>query len=308
MQIGTKMPEIGSVLDWCRYTVNINPNLDEKTNLQAALPAHPAYALTGDALPNAKGYDSALRLTIGTIHWHTEVASQGISVQFTGSDLAVSRYQGLPDDLLLGEIARLGGRISTMDAALDLYGVPGKPRDIIRARDAGRIKTHIRHIGYYETGEYSEGKWQPAGTVYIGSPKGKRQIKIYDKAAEQGINTQWIRLEMRWRASYAQMAHAAMLKYGIANVTQSAIKGMFSSNIRWLSAALTGVPAYIEPVRKKRGDTELWLLRQVLPTLERELERERGSTQRTLYNAFSKLLWKYSPSHINRSSPGEIDK
>lgn len=271
----SKQPLIACHLDWLRYTVRWQGDKSEAENLRAALPQFDQFGLTGEMTQHGRGYNRAMKLTHGVIHWHSENPKQGISVELGGAVLGAVRVAGVTDRDMLLHISEVQGRVSTMDTALDLYNCEARPLDIIEARDNGSIDTRARNIGTYESSTLIAGQWHKGDTVYIGSPTSDRQIKVYDKAIEVGDRFRdWVRMEMRWRDNFARSAHAAMVRFDVASTTRSAIQQMFTIPAHWYALAMAGELADIEPVRRKETNTRDWLIAVILPVLERELSAE----------------------------------
>jgi phage replication initiation protein len=265
-------PAIAINLDWLRYTVKYNTTIAEADNLRIAMPRFADFALTGEELANGRGFNRAQRMTIGVIHWHTARPEQGISVELSGRDLGQARVANIADEALLAHISTVSGKVSTMDSAIDVYNHHARPTDIINAQKRGTLRTTAREIGSFTSSQKREGRWYPANTVYIGSPKSERQIKIYDKAAQMKIDGDWVRIEMRWRGPYARAAHRAMLKSGIEEVTRAAVLSMVDLDAKWWRASMSGTLAEIEPISRPETKTLEWLLGAVYNTLERELD------------------------------------
>lgn len=284
-------PEYSVILDWCRYTMKRDPDMPIADALRVAIPRDPAFQLTGEMTSNAKGYDSAQKLTLGIVHWHSTIPSQGISVELSGSSLAAMRAASVSETFLLHHVSAVLAQVSTLDAALDIYNSGGHHRDFITARDNGTLETSARSIGEHAASVKVDGKWIPEGTVYVGSAKSPRQIKIYDKAREQKLmGRDWIRIEMRWRGKHARAAHDAMLKFGIAPTLRAAILSMVNLPKAWFRDAMKGEIALIEPVRRPETDTDKWLIELVAPLLERRLANERAEGGSTLFDAFDGIL------------------
>lgn len=282
---------VSACLDWLRYTVPYNTALESADNLRIALPRDPAFTLTGEMVANGQGYDSAMKLSHGVIHWHTKRPEQGVSVELGGAALAGARAARVQEMFILQHITNVNGHVSTMDGALDVYNHDAYEGDVMLLFDEGCLQTTAREIGPYRKARKVGREWQDSGTVYVGSPKSPRQIKIYNKAAEQHLDgVDWVRIEMRWRGRHARAAHQAMLQYGIAPTIRKAIITMLNADVEWFQNAVTGDLAEIEPVRRLDTDTRQWLLDTVAPVLERELMLERAKGQRALYDAFDALL------------------
>jgi len=286
-----KKARYSAIIDWFRYTYKHDPSLPIADSLRIAMPRDPAFSLTGEILQNAKGYDSAQALTIGVIHWHSKLASQGISVELSGSALAEMRARGVSETFLLEHVANLLARVSTMDAAIDIYDSGGSQKDFIRARDSGTLATKARHVGEFAGAQKVKGIWIPDGTVYVGSPKGKVGMTIYDKAREQGlVGVDWIRIEMNWRGKHAQAVHHAMLKYGIAPTLRKAIASFASIPNRWFQQAMGDEIAVIEPVRRPETNTSDWLIKFIAPILERELSQESAKDGDKLIKTYEDII------------------
>lgn len=278
-------------LDWLRYSAKYDTSQSEYDNLLVAMPRHPAFHLTGEMLDNARGYDRAMQLSIGVIHWHSERPEQGVSVELSGSALAASRDAGAADLDLLHHVSAIDGNVSTMDAAIDLYNMSADAFDVIRSRDDGTIRTTASMIGTQQSTKRTREGWLAGDTVYIGSPKSDRQVKIYNKAAEQGIaGKDWTRIEMRWRGRHARAAHSAMLLFGIGETVRKAVLSMVQIPYDWFHEAMNGNLADIEPTRRKETNTKDWLLGIVLGVLERELMNERAQEGTELFDAFDAIL------------------
>lgn len=284
-------PSLAVNLDWLRWSVKYNDELSEADNLRAAIPTDAAYQLTGEMVANAKGYDSAMKLSIGVIHWHTERHTQGISIEIPGSGLTMSRAAHVEDMALIKHIGATQGRVSTMDSALDVYNADSSKDDVLYLHENGSLQTTARDVGQYSASKLKGGEWKGEGTVYIGSAKSPKQIKIYNAYAKHGGTIKdWVRVEMRWRGAYARGAHVAMIRFGIEAVTRKAILQMLNADIEWFQYALTGELADIEPVRRKDTNTIDWLIDFVAPILKRELDNERAQGEARLLKTYEDII------------------
>lgn len=287
---GNEKKQITVNLDWLRYTARYLAELPERANLQLAIPAYPVFFLTGSMTGNSRGYNRAMELSIGVIHWHTDHPEQGVSVELQGGALREARAAGVPDMALLQHIAGIGGHVSTMDAALDLHNFGADPMAIIALRDSGELRTKARQVGHYDSSARYHGGWRRGDTVYLGSPKSDQQIKVYNKAVEQGVDGDWIRFEVRWRDAKARNAHKAMLKSGIAATVRAALSNTIELPFSWWADLLAGEIADIEPVGRVEGDTRAWLIKQCLPAMKRELLSEHLDGESILLDAINEVL------------------
>jgi len=195
------------------------------------------------------------------------------------------------DIFLLEHVQNVGGKVSTMDSAVDVYNSGGSHRDVIAHRDAGTLRTTARYVGEAAFTKRHGDTWDAEGTVYVGSPKSPRQIKVYDAFKKHGGTVKdWIRVEIRWRGRHAQSAHKAMLEFGIADVTRKAILSMLDLDTEWFQHAMKGGLVVIEPVRRLETDTVKWLLDVVAPVLERNLMKERAEGGTAIYSKYDAIL------------------
>lgn len=273
----------------------------EGDNLQRAIPQRQAFGLTGELTNNAKGYDRAMKLTIGVIHWHTKLASQGVSVELSGKALAQAREASVTDIDILSYIAANKGNVSTMDSAIDVYNYDASERDIAMLFELGSLETTVREINPYASNKKRGKEWEQSSSIYIGSPKSPKQITIYNKAAEVGQpNKDWVRIEMTWRGKHARAAHAAMMKFGIASVTQKAVKSMLNADIEWFQEVINGDPVVIEPVRRPETNTTDWLIDFTAPLLKRQLDLEAPERFLALFETYSAILVEASKKRGNK--------
>lgn len=270
-----------------------NPNLDERTNLILARLPHEVFGLTDREVSIGQGYNKGLELAHGMIFWHDRDTTQGISVQLTGLDLQVMRQSGIKEIDLLKFIDRRGGKVTTLHACINVKNAGASPSDVIKAQSDGVLTTRARNIGQYSSETKGHDQWHQGTTVYIGSPKSGVQIRIYNKAAEQHVSGDWLRIEIVWRGKYARAAHVAMLASGIAAVTRGAIQKQVSLPNAWWGYAMRGDTSLPEPVRRKETGTYTWLKNVVLPALEREIRHPRDENSDEIYALFAALIDKH---------------
>ena len=106
------------------------------------------------------------------------------------------------------------GRPSRLDVAIDIKHGTLPIKEMRNHFDVGQAITRAKKGVYMETvGEIGE-------TLYIGSAGSTKRIRIYDKAAEQGLkNEDWTRVELQLRNSAAAQSFLLLINsdepYGI---------------------------------------------------------------------------------------------
>lgn len=134
----------------------------------------------------------------------------------------------------------LDAKVSRLDIAFDSYDGAYTVEDIwgclLQNRTAGKSRSISGFVGF-------AGK-NAGRTIYVGSPKSDTRLRIYDKAAEQGIlkdqrigYADWTRYELQLRSSIAQASYRRLrarqvlpdadLACNLASVFQSILATMF---------------------------------------------------------------------------------
>lgn len=277
-------------LDWLRYTIPWQDGLSELENLDRARPGIELFHLTGETVDIGQGYDRGVRMSAGMIFWHTTRPEQGISVQLSGLDLQELRHTEVSEIDMLRFIAAQGGRVSTMHSCINVHDAGADVRELIGAHEAGLVVSRAQQVGVYSSKTKVGDEWISGDTFYIGSAKSDVQIRVYNKAAEQGIIADWTRLEIVWRGKRARAAHEQMLLTGIEPVTRGAIMHQVSTPLEWWQLAMRG--ELVEPlqVKHKPSARYAWLMNVVLPALQSEIAEQDSERRAELRAAFKKVI------------------
>lgn len=282
-------------LDWLRYTVPNPGRLTRDEILQAALPSRKEFAFREEIRVGSQGYNSGARLAAGSVFWHTERPAQGIGVQLSGSDLQTLRDADIPEIELLTWLTSHGGNVTTIHAAIDVMDAQATTRQVIEAWEAGNATVKARSIAKFSS-ETKVGKsWITGETLYLGSAKSDLRLRVYDKGAEQQTEADWLRIEMVWKGRYASAACAAMLVYGIEQVTRTAVQGQASFPLDWWDKALTGETSPPITMPRKPTKTYKWLKYSVLPVLLKELDEQNRANDDGLWIAFYMGIMQHRP-------------
>lgn len=282
-------------LDWLRWTCPYPYHVPEERALAWARYPLPEFDYTGEVFTPGQGYNRGRVLNAGSITWHAEHKEQGIGIMHTGMQLQQIRGSSLTEQEYLKWIDKRHGKVSTMDACINVHDEGADVLDLIKARDAGTLRTRAKMIGYYSSTTKVGDTWIPSGTAYIGSTKSAIQVMVYNKAAEQQIDGDWTRIEITWRGKHAQSAHAAMLKSGIGPVTLAAIQHQVDFSAAWWLSAMQGGASRPAVVRKPTGGRFTWLKDSVLSALEKEIDDERRQNSDEIYEIFAAFMERKRP-------------
>lgn len=103
----------------------------------------------------------------------------------------------------ISEIAK-GCKLSRLDVAIDVKHGSLNIEDFRDAFEAGNVDTKA-HKALYMAAVAEAG-----ATLYVGSPKSSKRLRIYDKAAEQQVEFEWTRIELQLRSKYATSGYKLM--------------------------------------------------------------------------------------------------
>jgi hypothetical protein len=277
-------------LDWLHYTVPYNERLSEMQNVLGSTPTDPLFELTGETASTGRGYNHALRMTVGIVLWNDTRPEQGIGVEFTGRDLAEIRESTNAEIALLQFVVQRGGWVSTLHACINIHNAGANVDDLISEHEAGQLRTRARMVGVFVSTTKQGDDTIRGQTLYLGSPRSDIQIRIYNKAAEQGIKADWTRIEIVWRGDLAKQAHHLMIKTGIAPVVRGAVIHQMQSDVAWWPVVTTGTLARPQPQQRKLSNRAVWLRDVVIPALRSELQAEDRAGSSELREAFLRAL------------------
>ncbi len=145
--------------------------------------------------------------------------------------------------------------------------------------DAEVLNTKVK--GGYKVVQYRD-LTDRGATVYIGSPKSRMRMRIYNKSAEAGIDRQdgreYVRYELQLRNEYADRAWKAYRQGNTAAHYLALVMRMLDQqHYRMLSAAINDEAEELEPLFVEATGVEwanrrlLWIERTVVPAINRLL-------------------------------------
>lgn len=212
------------------------------------------------------GYTTARRDGNGVLRmWNSDRPEMGLHIIFGGTALG-SLYTccGVEWGEILVGAKECGGRITRLDLAKDARMEMVNMEKIWNSLEAGSYKGTARKI--------AQMRGLNAGhTIYIGSRTSERFIRLYDKAAEQGIpSLDWKRLEIELkgqaaRAIASRLCSGAALSTCFDMVAHDMME--FNDEPDWDKFFPDGEVEYDLPKREKVTDREKWIRDQVTPAI-----------------------------------------
>jgi len=273
-------------IDWLRYSMPVNDDKPFRTSVSNAMPPGEAITPTGERLPNARGYNQCMALSIGRMHWHDQRPEQMISVEFRGTDCHDLHLSGFDFAGLWKHIEASGGHISTVHFAIDLIGYSADHLELETALQSGKAISSAKSVYTFQGGQIGDGRTE--GTTYVGRPSSDWQLRVYNKAAERGVDEDWTRIELVVKGKRAKALLAPLTAVGWAVVARSAIDNFVKwQNGSWWQHAIHGEVIKMPKVERRQNKTREWLINQVAKTLERELRAEKDEDDTTLARIFA---------------------
>lgn len=133
-----------------------------------------------------------------------ERPEMGTHVIYSGSALNNIRSKR-PIETLLSDLMRLGAKATRIDIALDLHNSGFSLPQLYDDFEAGKCNATAK----------TAKEWRSSGggyTVQIGSRTSNQLFRAYNKAAEQEVSGDWVRLELELKSHRAARAAFAISK------------------------------------------------------------------------------------------------
>lgn len=227
---------------------------------------------------------SALSVNVGA-----NLEQQGLMLVATGTSLA-SRVDGR---LLLLMGLEQGWKPTRIDVAFDLY-------------DSGTTVREM-HAEYTEpTGQrlaHSTGlrESRSGATFTIGSRASEKYIRIYDKAGEQGVVADWVRVEIELKGDAAvEYAQDISIDPSSASVLIAPLLARQTNTIALTMGSIAGGHEPARPITRAESNPNklLWLRKSVVPTLVKLFYRDREVFNRFLAELDTAINEKNAPDRM----------
>jgi len=203
-------------------------------------------------------------------HVNLDRIDMGIHTIYSGGSIrrVEQMYDTTGFDILKHHV-EVGHNIARVDIALDFINCGLDVQDFVNQWDNGDCVTKLRSANIVKSLD------NDGYTLYIGSQKTRKKlVKIYNKGAEQGVHTDWTRVELQLMGKPATRLSKLWLEAsedkefmlkGIKNVVD------FPMLPEWNMVFDGVIPVKIGSQSSEKGDTRDWLLNKVIPSLAREI-------------------------------------
>lgn len=263
----------GSHLDWLQFTF---PSDFDLANL---------VQFTGkwsEASYVHKNYQAGFKSEIGVMAYTGHDERMGTFVMFTGEPLQTIRTLGVTDRELVQFGVEHQGRSSRLDMTINLVDCTLTVAKVVRSWRRGWVKSKAKD------GTEDKGVIEPGHTLYMGSKKSDRMVRIYDKFAETKVKnpaafellkqecSSWVRFEIQCRNDWANGFRGAIAEH---DDTSAIIKAAMREFIQWenleYQEATLGPDVALPELPRKVPNFWNWIADQVVPaSVKFELENE----------------------------------
>lgn len=205
------------------------------------------------------GYTIGSKFDDGRTHFsNPERPEMGVHVIWTGE--ACDNAPLDPIDLVI-ELQKAGFAFTRIDMAIDAIGFNLRPQQATEEIASGRCRTLAKKCPCWHDPN------DPGYTQYVGKKTSEIYLKLYDKAAEMGVQQDHARIELTVRHERADKAAQALVR---------------NRDFRCLVVAFVDFPSWETwrdimavtptklPAERKTSQTKLWLLRSAASALAKQ--------------------------------------
>lgn len=229
-----------------------------------------AFGMVPDEWITAKahnGYEHALKHPFGhVISWSNKREDMGVNINFSGLPLKELHDRGENTLLIVYWLQEEEFKFSRVDLAIDVHGVRFDLEQMQRAKFTGSVNKLPILI---KDGPNAE----EGSTLYIGSWKSDKFIRIYDKRAEQEIEgEEWFRFELETKGKTATKMVGMLYNMTDAQVgkfTQGVMIAMFNSEYPEYQQAISSEPVKVSSTKDASHSTYDWLMSSIAPVMAR---------------------------------------
>jgi DNA relaxase NicK len=213
------------------------------------------------------------------IFWHHTRMEMGRHIIFSGSCCDIIG-ENLKECLLYAMSKSF--KITRLDLAFDIRNTNLSIQHGINLVLKGEVKTHARKAPIIRDGMGS------GLTLQIGVKGSAQFVRIYDKAAEMGVDGSWVRVETSYGKRKAQKATQTYLQ---GSCVREMVRGFVAFPLWRKWNKLLGDRAVTVKYEKSITNTRKWLYESVAKTIAREMLFDDG--EEFYEKMLQRIKWEY---------------
>jgi len=290
-------------VDWITASRKFSPEeLDDVGNLRDAYwvafrefqAVDPDRVWTLERIPQIRFYDYAFKdkNTGVVLHIAEGGNNKGLLIVYSGKALG-RNWKG---ENVIQSLLGLGYKITRLDVAFDVFD---------SGYDAMSIATlYEEEVGTRGKNTYSVISSGHGSTLYVGSRRSPKMVRVYDKGKESKTDLDWLRLEIEFKQYAADQM--AMQCYDDMTAAEIELQGILNCQHHPVLAAVNEyckgglVPNIKRPV--PASDRAAWLIAQVLPAFKNMFREEPINA----VNVWTNFVAQIEPL-VNRIEGGDVD-
>ncbi len=217
------------------------------------------------------GYSLAVRHPFGHIVMsNTKRFDMGVHVMFPGSSLKQLVLGGVMPLSLIKWGVDQGAKITRIDLAIDVHDVQVDMNKLYQSKQVKGLEGSSKKRSKIEN---DDGGY----TIYFGSRKSAKMLRVYNKAAEQGLpGVMWTRFEMEIKENAAHETAAAiecMSNDQAAFYTMGVIKGHYNADDSLFQQIMAAPARHVSTTKDESDQTLKWLYDSVAKTVATQMRK-----------------------------------
>jgi len=194
----------------------------------------------------------------------------GVHLAFTGRALRSLSEGGIEAASMLSWMLEQGAKITRLDLAIDAFDLDIDPMLLAQAPRVPDAPGTARKWSFVKG--HDDGC-----TAYIGSRKSEKFLRIYDKAAEQGLkDRKWVRFELEFKSDAAKAAAHHFGLLGDAErpgYIKGLIRDLFNPQDETFQAVMDAPAQALKTIKDTEDNTLEWLVGAVAKSIAKTMQR-----------------------------------
>lgn len=211
------------------------------------------------------GYRKAIITSEGVvIMYDGATKTMGQHFIYSGGAIGALVERGVDIETIIAYHGQRGDKCTRIDLAIDIRDSEDILPELLRATDKQQF------TGSARTANIVKSVTDDGVTIYFGSRQSEKFVRIYNKAAERGVEGLWTRIEAELKGDRAKGIMRALFSHPVSEWPLIAV-GVIETTVKfktkaWVEAMGTERIEIANPQPTEK-DTEGWLMTQVVSAI-----------------------------------------